>query len=75
MSHETFEFSNKVDADIRWMARQLGIDLTDFASMTNAVLKKSLNLLKYVVDERKNGAKIFIENPNWHYHRNEIKVL
>ena len=71
MSRGTFEFSDKVDADMRWMARQLGIDLTDVASMTNAVLKKSLNLLKYIVDERKNSAKIFIASSE---ERNESKL-
>ncbi len=75
MSLLTLETSIEVDHDIMWVARQLGIDTTNINLMTTVVLKKALNLCKYIVNEKKKGAKIFIENDEWKYHRNEIKNI
>lgn len=75
MSLFPLETSIEVDLDIKWMARQLGIDTTDITLMTTAILNKALNLCKFIVNERKNGARVFIENSKWRYYRNEIKKI
>lgn len=72
MSRLILETSIEVDNDIKYMAHQLGIDTTDLGLMTNAVLKKALNLCKYIVHERKDGAKIFIER---RFQRDEIRTI
>ncbi|MEK9195414.1 MAG: hypothetical protein AAB975_03480 [Patescibacteria group bacterium] len=62
MSELIFRTSANVDADINLMARQLGISTSDVAFMTKAVIMKALNLCKYVLNEKGNGGRIFIDN-------------
>jgi len=62
MSEFVFKTSDDVDTDINRMARQLGINTSNATLMTNAVLKRALNLCKYVLDEKSNGSRVLIEN-------------
>jgi len=68
MSRFTVEFSPSVDRDIEEIGRDLGVT-------TKAdVVRKALNLLKYVVRERKEGAKFVLENERQNT-RKEIVTL
>jgi hypothetical protein len=68
MSRFTVEFSPSVDRDIDEIAHELGVT-------TKAdVVRKALNLLKYVVRERKEGAKFVLENERQNT-RKEIVTL
>jgi hypothetical protein len=56
MSRFTIEFNDEADAGLENIRKQLGVT-------TKAdVIRKAVNLLNYVVEERKDGGKLVIEN-------------
>ena len=68
MSRFTIEFSSKVDTEIEEIAQALGV------TTKAEVVRKALNLLKYVVREREAGARFVLENEKQNV-RKEIVTL
>lgn len=68
MSRFTIEFSSTVDKEIEEIAQALSV------STKAEVVRKALNLLKYVVRERAAGSKLVLENEKQNV-RKEIVTL
>ena len=56
MSRFTIDFSPEAERELRDIQKAL-----DVGSKAD-VIRKALSLVKYIVEERQNGGKLFIEN-------------
>jgi Arc/MetJ-type ribon-helix-helix transcriptional regulator len=56
MAKFTIQFSKKTEKDLERMIKTLG------AKSKADVVRKALNLLRYVLEEQKGGGKLMVEN-------------
>ncbi len=56
MAKFTIQFSKKTEKDLERMIKTLG------AKTKADVVRKALNLLRYVLEEQKGGGKLMVEN-------------
>ena len=56
MPKYTIHFSNKTDRDLARLTKALGVN------SKADVVRRALNLLRYVLDEQKGGGRLVVEN-------------
>jgi hypothetical protein len=56
MARFTIDFSPQAEAELRQIQKALDV------SSKADVIRKALSLVKYIVEERHNGGKLFVEN-------------
>ncbi len=56
MPKYTIQFSKRTDRDLERLAKALGV------SSKADVVRKAVNLLRYVLEEQKAGGKLIVEN-------------
>ena len=56
MPKYTIQFSKRTDRDLERLAKSLGV------SSKADVVRKAVNLLRYVLEEQKAGGKLIVEN-------------
>ncbi len=56
MPKYTIQFSKRTDRDLERLAKALGV------SSKADVVRKAVNLLRYVLEEQKAGGKLVVEN-------------